>query len=82
MSSMGEYPVTINGDGTGFVLISPYSTMFGVGVDNGQYLSFVTNGYGTGILNGAAKFPGLFTGQAANTVGYAIDTMNVHFLNT
>lgn len=49
---------------------------------NGAYLAFITMGNGTGSVDPALKFPGPFLGQAGNMIGYAIDTLNLSFLNT
>lgn len=54
----------------------------GMPATNGPFLGFVTMGSADGQVNPALKYPGPFVGQAANMIGYALDTLNISFLNT
>lgn len=51
-------------------------------VVNGTFLAFITMGSADGQVNPSLKYPGPFVGQAGNMIGYAIDTLNLSFLNT
>lgn len=39
-------------------------------------------GSATGSVDPALKYQGPYVGQSANMIGYALDTLNISYLNT
>lgn len=86
MTQRMQIPVNIQADGTGIVVICPYSAFYTSFVANSDYLPFVQVASGSTVVP-YANVPsyasaGPFENQFANVVTYAPDFLYVDYVNT